>query len=220
MMGVNFLLQIIPHLLKGAWVTIQLFSITLLVSMPLGLGVTFLYIGPSKILSRITGFYIMVMRGTPLLLQLVFVYFGLPYVPYIGKYLILKPFTAASIAFIFNYAAYFAEIFRGGLLAVDPGQYEAAKVLGLSRWQTLYRIVLPQMFRVTLPSVSNEALILVKDTALVAIIALTELLRTTMTIVNATSRVSPFIAAAVFYLIMSYVVNLVFKKLEDIFKYE
>lgn len=207
-------------MLKGSWLTIQLFFITLLVSMPLGLGITFLYISPRKIISRIAGFYIMVMRGTPLILQVVFVYYGLPFLPYIGKYLVFGRFTSAGVAFILNYAAYFAEIFRGGLLAVDPGQYEAAKVLGLNRWQTTYRIVLPQMLRVALPSINNEAIILVKDTALITILALPELLRVSLTIVNASGRISPFFVAAVFYLVMSYFVNFVFKKLEDVFKYE
>ena len=159
------------------------------------------------------------MRGTPLLLQLFFVFFGLPYIPFIGKYLTFDRFPAGAIAFIFNYAAYYAEIFRGGLLSIDKGQYEAAKVLGLSKWQTTYKIILPQMFRVSLPAISNEVIILVKDTALVTAIGLTDLLQVTKTIVNRTSNIVPFIVAAVFYLIMSYILTLIFKKLEEIFAF-
>ncbi len=106
-----------------------------------------------------------------LLLQLLFIVFGLPLIPVIGEYLVLDRFVAACLGFILNYAAYFAEIFRGGLLAIDKGQYEASQVLGLNRWQTMTRVILPQMFRVALPAVANESVTLVKDTALLYAVA-------------------------------------------------
>ncbi len=200
--------------------TLQLFAVTLLLSIPLGLAVTFLYNNKNFVISRLTSFYIMLMRGTPLLLQVFFFYYGLPFIPIVGQYLKFDAFTAASIAFTLNYAAYFAEIFRGGLLAIDGGQHEAAKVLGLSHWQTTYHIVLPQMFKVTLPAVSNEALILIKDSALVTAIGMAELLHVTKNIVNSTGMISAFAVAAVFYLLMSYVINVIFKQLEKKFSYD
>jgi len=219
-MDIQPLINMINPMLKGSLYTVQLFFVTLLISLPLGLCVTFLYTGRWIIIRKITGFYVLIMRGTPLLLQMFFVYFGLPFIPVIGPYLKFDAFTSAAIAFILNYAAYFAEIFRGGLLAIDRGQHEAAKVLGLTHFQTTYKIVLPQMFRVTLPSVSNEALILVKDTALITVLALHDLLSVSRTIVNATASFVPFIVAGVFYLIMSYIVTVFFHALERKFSYE
>lgn len=213
------LISWITQMIDGSFITIKLFFIVILFSLPLGLCITFFYTSKNIIIRKITGAYILIMRGTPLLLQLFFVFFGLPYVPFIGKYLTFDRFPAGAIAFIFNYAAYYAEIFRGGLLSIDKGQYEAAKVLGLSKWQTTYKIILPQMFRVSLPAVSNEVIILVKDTALVTAIGLTDLLQVTKTIVNRTSNIVPFIVAAVFYLIMSYILTLIFKKLEEMFAF-
>ena len=188
--------------------------------MPLGLVLTFLYTSKNKALNKVVAFYILIMRGTPLLLQIFFVYFGLPYTPIIGKYLTISDrFTAGAVAFILNYAAYFAEIFRGGLLSVDKGQYEAAKVLGLTDMQTRFKIVLPQMFRISLPAVSNEAIILIKDTALITAIGLSDLLKVTKTIVNKTTNISAFLVAAIFYLIMSYVLTIVFRLLEKKFAF-
>ena len=160
------------------------------------------------------------LRGTPLLLQIFFVWFGLPFIPGIGKYLTISDrFTAGAVAFIFNYAAYFAEIFRGGLLSVDKGQYEAAKVLGISEMQTKFKIVMPQMFRISLPAVANETIILLKDTALVSTIGLADLLDVTKEIVNTSTNVSAYAVAAVFYLALSYVLSILFKKLEGKFSF-
>ncbi|MNJ67301.1 Arginine transport system permease protein ArtQ [compost metagenome] len=129
-------------------------------------------------------------------------------------------FAAACLAFILNYAAYFAEIFRGGLLAVDKGQYEAAQVLGLNRWHTLTRIILPQMFRVALPAVSNESITLVKDTALLYAVSVPELLHFAHTAVNRDFTIIPFIIAGVIYLLMTLGLTLLFKALERKFKFE
>lgn len=204
----------------GCVLTLKLFLVTIVFSMPLGLLLSFLYTAKSKPLNKLVGLYILIMRGTPLLLQIFFVYFGLPYMPLVGKYLTISDrFTAGAIAFIFNYAAYFAEIFRGGLLSVDKGQYEAAKVLGLTDSQTRFKIVLPQMFRISLPAISNEAIILIKDTALITAIGLSDLLKVTKTIVNKTTNISAFLVAAVFYLIMSYILTIIFNKLEERFAF-
>ncbi len=212
--------QWIPQMAEGCVLTIKLFLITALFSVPLGLVFTFLYTTKNKLINKIVGLYILIMRGTPLLLQIFFVYFGLPYVPVIGEYLTINDrFTAGAVAFILNYAAYFAEIFRGGLLSVDKGQYEAAKVLGMTDMQTRFKIVLPQMFRIALPSVSNEAIVLIKDTALITAIGLTDLLKVTQTIVNRTTNISAFAVAALFYLVMSYVLTVFFKFLEKKFSF-
>lgn len=211
--------QWINQMSVGSILTLKLFFVTILISLPLGLIITFLYISKNIIISKITGFYILIMRGTPLLLQIFFIYFGLPYLPVIGKYLTFDRFWAGAAAFILNYAAYYAEIFRGGLLSIDNGQYEAAKVLGMTPMQTRFKIILPQMFRVSLPSISNEAIILIKDTALITTIGLTDLLQVTKTIVNRTTNISAFIVAALFYLIMSYILTVFFKFLEKKFAY-
>ncbi len=212
--------QWIPQMAEGCILTIKLFFITALFSVPLGLVLTFLYTTKNKLINKIISFYILIMRGTPLLLQIFFIYFGLPYVPVIGEYLTINDrFTAGAVAFILNYAAYFAEIFRGGLLSVDKGQYEAARVLGMTDMQTRFKIVLPQMFRISLPAVSNEAIILIKDTALITAIGLTDLLKVTQTIVNRTTNISAFAVAALFYLVMSYVLTVFFKFLEKKFSF-
>ena len=160
------------------------------------------------------------MRGTPLLLQLLIITFGLPMIPVIGEYLILDRFVAATLGFILNYAAYFAEIFRGGLLGIDKGQYEAAKVLGFNKWQTTIKVILPQMFRIALPSVANESITLVKDTALLYAVAVPELLHFAQTAVNRDFTIIPFFVAGVIYLIMTIILSMFFKWLEKRFKFE
>ena len=210
----------ISRMSTGCIVTLQLFIATIVFSIPFGLILTFLYTSKSRVLNKVIGFYILILRGTPLLLQIFFVWFGLPFIPGIGKYLTISDrFTAGAVAFIFNYAAYFAEIFRGGLLSVDKGQYEAAKVLGISEMQTKFKIVMPQMFRISLPAVANETIILLKDTALVSTIGLADLLDVTKEIVNTSTNVSAYAVAAVFYLALSYVLSILFKKLEGKFSF-
>lgn len=214
------ILSWIGQMLIGCKLTVSLFMVTIILSIPLGLILTFLYTGKNKIINYIVGFYILIMRGTPLLLQIFFIYFGLPYIPFIGKYLVISDrFTAGAIAFILNYGAYFAEIFRGGILSVDKGQYEAAKVLGISEIQTKFKIVIPQMFRISLPAVANETIILLKDTALITTLGLSDLLKVTNNIVNRTTNVSAYAIAAAFYLIISYLLSVLFKKLEKKFEF-
>lgn len=218
----------ITQMVEGLGLTFQLFVVTLVFSLPLSLILCFIRTAGSNsekksvLLSIVRGIvsgFILLMRGTPLMLQIFFVYYGLPYVPVVGKYLVFDRFLAGAIAFILNYAAYFAEIFRGGILAVDKGQYEASKVLGLTPLQTKMKIVLPQMFRIALPGVSNETIILLKDTALITAIGLSDLLKVTQSIVNRTTNISAFAVAAAFYLIISYVLTIIFKKLEKKFEF-
>ena len=210
----------IGRMSTGCLITLKLFIITICFSIILGLMLTFLYTSKNVILNKIVGFYILLFRGTPLLLQIFFVWFGLPFIPVIGQYLTLPDrFTAGAVAFILNYAAYFAEIFRGGLLSVDKGQYEAAKVLGISEMQTKFKIVMPQMFRISLPAVANETIILIKDTALISTIGLSDLLDETKKIVNESTNVLAYAVAAALYLILSYILSVLFKKIEKKFSF-
>ncbi len=197
----------------------MLFLVTIFISLPLGLIITFLSGSKLRVVRAITKAYVFVMRGTPLMLQLFFFYFGLPFIPGIGKFLAMDRFTAGCIAFALNYAAYFCEIFRGGLLSIDKGQYEAAKVLGMNRFQTTIRVIIPQMIKVVLPPVANEAIVLIKDTALVSSIGITDMLHYTKSLVNSTGNVLPYAVAAVFYLIMTYGLTKLFDKLEKKFMF-
>ena len=219
-MSFDYLITILKPMLVGAQTTILLFIIAIVVSIPLGFALTLALRSSIKPISWLAQIYIYVMRGTPLLLQLLIITFGLPMIPVIGEYLILDRFVAATLGFILNYAAYFAEIFRGGLLGIDKGQYEAAKVLGFNKWQTTIKIILPQMFRIALPSVANESITLVKDTALLYAVAVPELLHFAQTAVNRDFTIIPFFVAGVIYLIMTIILSMFFKWLEKRFKFE
>jgi polar amino acid transport system permease protein len=197
-----------------------LFFIAIIVSVPLGFLLTLGVKSSIKLLSLLSQGYIYVMRGTPLLLQLLLICFGLPMLPLVGEYLVLDRFVAACLGFVLNYAAYFAEIFRGGLLAIDKGQYEASQVLGLSKWQTTTRIILPQMVRVTLPAIANESVTLVKDTALLYAVAVPELLHYAQTAVNRDFTIVPFFVAGLIYLVMTLFLTFIFKGIERRYKFE
>ncbi len=207
-------------MLEGAQMTVLLFLICIVVSIPLGFLLTVSVRSSIKPLSWLAQSYVYVMRGTPLLLQLLFICFGLPMIQVIGEYLVFDRFVAACLGFILNYAAYFAEIFRGGLLAIDKGQYEAAQVLGLSKWQTTTRIILPQMFRIALPAVANESVTLVKDTALLYAVAVPELLHFAQTAVNRDFTIVPFFVAGVIYLIMTLILTMLFKWIEKKYTFQ
>lgn len=219
-MSVDYFNSIIKPMLLGAQMTVLLFLIVIVLSIPLGFILTLAVRSRFKPLSWLTQIYIYVMRGTPLLLQLLFICFGLPMIPVIGDYLVLDRFVAACLGFILNYAAYFAEIFRGGLLAIDKGQYEASQVLGLNKWQTMTRIILPQMFRIALPAVANESVTLVKDIALLYAVAVPELLHYAQTAVNRDFTIVPFFIAGIIYLIMTLLLTVLFKWLERRFKFD
>jgi len=219
LISLEYISNVVAILSKGIGYTVSLFFFTITLSLPLGLAITFCATHKNRIIRGIARGYVFVMRGTPLMLQLFFFYFGLPFIPFIGQFLVMDRFTAGCVAFIFNYAAYFCEIFRGGLLSVDTGQYEAAKVLGINKWQMTFRIIIPQMIKVVLPPVSNETITLVKDTALVASIGITDLLHYTKSLVNSSANVFPFFVAAVFYLAMTFVLTKVFQWLEKKFMF-
>lgn len=208
----DYVAGILPSLLNGTAVTLQMFFATIIISLPLGLLLALARISRFKALKSAVGVYIWLFRGTPLMLQLLFIYYGLPFVPYIGVR--LPDFPAALLAFVLNYAAYFAEIFRAGIQSIDRGQYEGAKVLGMTYVQTMRRIILPQVIKRVLPPVSNETITLVKDTSLIYVLAMNDLLRTTRALVQRDFNTTPFIVAAVFYLIMTLMLTWLFQKLE------
>lgn len=208
----DYVLSLLGPLAQGAKVTLTLFFITLALAVPLGLVLALLRISKWGFVSQLVNGYIWLMRGTPLMLQMLFIYFALPFVPVVGVR--LPDFPAAVVAFALNYAAYFAEIFRAGIQSVDRGQYEGSKVLGMTYLQTLRRIVLPQMVQRVLPPMSNETITLVKDTSLIYVLALNDILRTARGIVQRDFTTTPFIVAAAFYLIMTLVLTWGFQRLE------
>ena len=208
----DYILSILGPLAEGSLVTLKLFFITLALAVPLGLALALIRISRFTVASQAVNGYIWLMRGTPLMLQLLFIYFALPFVPVIG--IRLPDFPAAIVAFALNYAAYFAEIFRAGIQSIDRGQYEGAKVLGFSYSQTMRRIVLPQVVKRILPPMSNETITLVKDTSLIYVLALNDLLRAARGIVQRDFTITPFVVAAAFYLFMTLVLTWFFQRLE------
>lgn len=197
--------KILTQLGSGMCVSIQIFIVTLLFSLPLGLIVAFGRMSKCKIISAIVKFYISIMRGTPLMLQLMVVYFG-PY--YLLGIKVSNGYRiwAALIGFIINYAAYFAEIYRSGIQSMPVGQYEAAKLLGYSKVQTFFIIILPQVIKRILPSVTNEVITLVKDTSLAFTISVAEMFSTAKALASSQTSMVPFVAAALFYYVFNFVV--------------
>lgn len=203
------ILETINFMIKGVGVTAALYTCTILLSYPLGVMLALKKRTGNKYIKKCIEFYTWVFRGTPLLLQLFFVYFGLPAIG-----IRFSPFQSAVFAFTLNYGAYMTEIIRGGINAIDKGQWEAAKVLNLSK-KTLYmKIILPQGLKNCLPSIANESITLVKDTALVAAIGLGDILRVTKQVVTRDIEIYPFLLAAIFYLIFTGIVVQIFKILE------
>ncbi len=207
----EYLLNIVPAVAAGLQVTLKIFIVTIILSLPLGILMALGRISKIMPLRKFMVSYIYVMRGTPLMLQILFIYYGLPF---IIQGLRLPDFPAALIAFVFNYAAYFAEIFRGGIQSIDRGQYEGAKVLGMTYIQTMRRIVLPQVVKRVLPPVANETINLLKDTSLVYILAMNDILRITRSIVQRDFDTTAFIVAAVFYLFFTFILTKIFSYLE------
>lgn len=210
----TYIYSILPAITSGMFATIEIFIVTLCLSIPLGLLAALGRLSTIKIVSKVIRLYILIMRGTPLLLQLVFVFFGLPYVG-----ITLDRKTAALIALTLNYAAYFAEIFRGGIDSINQGQYEAATVLGFSKYRTIRRIILPQVFKVVLPSIGNEVLTLVKDTSLVYVVGMGELLRAGKIASNRDASLLPLMVVGMVYLILISILTEVFKGLERKYSY-
>ncbi len=197
-------IQILSQLAGGMWVSIQIFVVTLVFSLPLGLLVSFGRMSKNRVIQAIVKFYISVMRGTPLMLQLMVVYFG-PYCLLGIKVGNDYRLIAAFIGFVINYAAYFAEIYRSGIQSMPAGQYEASKLLGYSRAQTFVRIIFPQVVKRILPSVTNEVITLVKDTSLAFTISVLEMFAVAKAMASSQTSLIPFVAAGLFY----YVFNLV-----------
>ncbi len=209
----------IQQLFAGMTFTLMIFFLTLLFSLPLGLLVARARMSKNPLVSGITRIYISIMRGTPLMLQLLVVYFGPWYLLKISlRDLSIAGldyrYVAAVIGFSINYAAYFAEIFRGGIQSMPLGQYEAAQILGFSKTQTFFRIILPQVFKRVLPSVTNEVITLVKDTSLAQVISVSEMFIAAKTLASVQVSVVPFIVAGVFYYLMNGVIEIGMNRVE------
>ena len=211
---IDYIIRLMPSMLSGLQTTLEIFAITLIVSIPLGILVAIGRQSKIKPLVAVLQVYIWVMRGTPLLLQIVFIFFGLPIIG-----ITFDRYPAALIAFILNYAAYFGEIFRGGIESIDKGQYDAAKVLGFTPAKTFKRIILPQMIKIVLPSIANEVITLVKDTALVYVVGLGELLRAGKIASNRDASLTPLVMVGVLYLVLTALLTEVFQKLEEKYAY-
>lgn len=205
------------QLLKGMVITAEIFFLTLVFSLPLGLLIAFGRMSKKMIIRNISKIYISVMRGTPLMLQLIVIYFSPYYV--FGLKISNYRFPAIIIAFALNYAAYFAEIYRGGIESMPIGQYEAAKVLGYNKFQTFVRIILPQVIKRILPSVTNETITLVKDTSLAFVLAQAEMFTMAKQIAAKETSIMPLMIAGVFYYIFNLLVAAVMERFEKAMNY-
>ncbi|MTI49133.1 MAG: amino acid ABC transporter permease [Firmicutes bacterium] len=210
----QYIYSLIPSIFEGLKITIKIFIITVALSIPLGFFVALCRLSTIKIISKVTQFYIWIMRGTPLLLQLVLIFFGLPYVG-----LVFNRSTAAFIAFILNYGAYFGEIFRSGIQSIDKGQYEAGEVLGLSKTHIFIRIILPQVIKRVIPPVANEVITLIKDTSLVYVVGIGELLRAGKIASNRDASLMPLVLIGIIYLILTAILTRGFNLLEKKYEY-
>ena len=226
------MLNMIGYMLQGVIVSLEVFFLTLVFSIPLALPVAFGRMSKNRVLRAFVSFYLLIVRGTPLILQIIFIYFAPKYllqffnevlgahvsspafwssVTFILSY---DRFTAAIVAFVLNYAAYFAEIFRGGIESIPKGQHEAAKVLGFKKSHTFFRIVMPQMVKRILPATGNEVITLVKDTALAQTIGILELFHVARTASAREFSTTPLFVAGLFYLLMNWIVTVVFTSCE------
>lgn len=203
---------------QGLLITLAIFGLTVLFSIPLGFGICGLRLCRFKPVAWFARIYISVMRGTPLMLQLLMVFFG-PYYLFGITMGSGYRFPAVIIAFSLNYAAYFAEIYRGGIQAIPRGQYEAANVLGYSRLQTFCKIILPQVIKNTLPPVTNELITLTKDTSLAFAIACIEMFTIAKQLASGTASLMPYVIAGTFYYIFNFVVAFGMERLEKHFDY-
>ena len=208
----------LQQLAGGMLVSIEIFFVTLLFSLPLGLLICFGRMSRNKVIRTIVSGYISIMRGTPLMLQLMVVYFG-PYFIFGIRISMGYSLIAVFIAFAINYAAYFAEIYRGGIESMPVGQYEAAKILGYNKVQTFFRIILPQVIKRILPSVTNEVITLVKDTSLAFTISVLEMFSIAKALASSQTSMIPFVAAGLFYYIFNLVVAVVMEWIEKKLSY-
>ncbi|HCN74579.1 amino acid ABC transporter permease [Pseudolactococcus plantarum] len=208
----SYILEILPQLFDGLKLTVLVFVLTLVLSIPLGMLLAFLLRLP--IVKWFVNIYVWIMRGTPLLVQLIIIFYALPMVG-----LTLPRFLAALVAFVLNYAAYYAEIFRGGINAIPKGQLEAAKVLKLTKWQTVRYVQIPQVMKIVLPSVFNEIITLVKDSSLIYVVGLGDLLRAGKIAMSRDVSLIPIMMAAMIYLILIGILTILSKKIEQQFDY-
>ena len=223
-MAFETFISLFKQLFQGFEFTLGIFIFTLLFSLPLGLLISRGRMAKNIFVNVATRMYISIMRGTPLMLQLLLVYFG-PYYLFgvttgdinIGPF--NYRFIATVIGFSLNYAAYFAEIFRGGIQSMPKGQYEAAQVLGFTKMQTYFKIILPQVVKRVLPSVTNEVITLVKDTSLAQVLAVTEMFTVAKNLASAQVSVIPFVAAGIFYYVFNAIVSVVMTRIEKSMSY-
>ena len=213
-MSMQYISELLPSLFQGAALTLQIFFWTLVGSLPLGILVSLGLTSKIKPLKWVLEIYVWLMRGTPLLLQLIFVFYGLPIIG-----IVFERYDAALVAFILNYAAYFAEIFRGGFQSVDQGQFEAARVLRLSYWQTLRKIIIPQVIKIVIPSIGNEVINLVKDSSLVYVIGLGDLLRAGNVATSRDVTLVPLMLVGLIYLILVGICTLILRQVEKCYAY-
>ena len=210
----GYILGLMPQVLEGLKVTLEVFALTLILSIPLGIVIAVMRTSKSLILKEISGMYVLIMRGTPLLLQIIVIFFGLPLVG-----IKVDRFPSAILAFTLNYGAYFGEIFRAGIMSVDNGQVEGAQVLGLSSKDIFFRIVLPQAFKSVIPPVANEITTLVKDTSLVYVVGMDEMLKIGKTASNRDVSLMPLLIVGIVYLIVIAILSQVLKKIEEKYDY-
>lgn len=201
-------------MIQGLTVTLSIFFITLVLALPLGLILAFMRLSKNKLIRNISKIYILVFRGTPLLLQLIFIFFGLPVIG-----IVFDRFNAAILAFVLNYGAYFAEIYRGAILDIDKGQYEASLVLGMDKKTMYKRIILPQVIKKILSPMSNEIITLIKDTSIVYTIGLNDILRIAQIAQNQQASLIPLIEVGLIYLILVGVITKIFKTIENKYSY-
>ena len=212
------IMEMLPQLLAGMAVSVQIFAVTVVFSLPLGLIISFGRMAKNPVVRGITKAYISIMRGTPLMLQLFIVYFG-PY--YLFGIRVTNDYRlwAVFIGFVINYAAYFAEIYRSGIQSMPAGQYEAARLLGYNRVQTFFRIIFPQVLKRILPPVTNEVITLVKDTSLAFTISVVEMFTIAKQLASAQATMVPFVAAGIFYYIFNFLVAVVMEWAEKKLSY-
>ena len=209
-MGLDALMNALPALVKGAGVTLELTVVSVFFGMILGLFLALGRLSKNRILDKVSWFYIWIFRGTPLIMQIFFIYFALPlFTP-----ITLPQMPSAFIALALNSAAYLAEIIRAAIQSIDKGQMEAAKALGMGYGQAMKRIIVPQSYRRLIPPVGNEFIALLKDSALVSVIGMTDLMRTTTQIANATGKAAIYLPSAALYLLLTTLFTYIFEKLE------
>lgn len=208
----------LSKLMEGMGMSLVIFCVTLLFSLPLGLLVSFGRMSKNPVIRTFFKFYISIMRGTPLMLQLMVIYFG----PFYIFGIQLTPtwkYWATAVGFVLNYAAYFAEIYRGGIESMPQGQYEAAKILGYTKSQTFLRIILPQVIKRIMPSITNETITLVKDTSLAFTIGIMEMFTVAKALASSQANMIPYVFAGVFYYILNFVVAFVMERIEKKLNY-